>query len=42
MGGAGVNKGLFGLSLSYQEVIQYVEKNRVDEKKTVKEMREIM
>lgn len=42
MGGAGVIKGLSGLSLSYQKVIQYVEKRRAYEKKTKKGMREMM
>lgn len=39
MGGAGVNKGLFGLSLSCKKEIQYAEKSRADEKKRKKEMR---
>ena len=39
LGGAGVNKGMLGLSLSCQKVIQYVEKSRADMEKTQKEMR---
>lgn len=39
LGGAGVNKGMLGLSLSCQKVIQYVEKGRADMEKTRKEMR---
>lgn len=38
-GGAGVNKGMLGLSLRCQKVIQYVEKNKAGMKKTQKEMR---
>lgn len=37
-----MSKGLLGLSLSYQKVIQYVEKSRDNEKKMKKEMREVM
>lgn len=39
LGGAGVNKGMLGLSLTCQKVIQYVEKCRADMENTQKEMK---
>lgn len=39
LGEAGVNKGMLGVSLSCQKVIQYVEKGRAGMEKIQKEMR---
>ena len=39
LGGAGVKKGILGLSLGCQKLIQYVGKSRADMEKAQREMR---